>query len=95
LRQTWSHPPLGLAGKKAVIVKNHDDGTTVRPYGHATVVGLSKEPRKVRSLAGCCVCRAGASKEQRGLGLNAVSLDARPPGGGMAADHLGLLCSPA
>jgi len=35
------------AGKKAVIVKNHDEGTTARPYGHATVVGLSKEPRKV------------------------------------------------
>ena len=35
------------AGKKAVIVKNHDEGTTSRPYGHALVVGLSKEPRKV------------------------------------------------
>jgi large subunit ribosomal protein L27e len=36
------------AGKKAVIVKNHDDGTSNRAYGHALVVGLSKEPRKVR-----------------------------------------------
>ncbi|GAX77603.1 hypothetical protein CEUSTIGMA_g5047.t1 [Chlamydomonas eustigma] len=35
------------AGKKAVIVKNHDEGTSSRPYGHALVVGLSKEPRKV------------------------------------------------
>jgi ribosomal protein L14E/L6E/L27E len=35
------------AGKKAVIVKNHDDGTAARPYGHALVLGLSKEPRKV------------------------------------------------
>lgn len=35
------------AGKKAVIVKNFDDGTTSRPYGHALVVGLAKEPRKV------------------------------------------------
>ncbi len=35
------------AGKKAVIVKNHDDGTSTKPYGHALVVGLSKEPRKV------------------------------------------------
>ncbi|KAK9810065.1 hypothetical protein WJX72_004189 [[Myrmecia] bisecta] len=35
------------AGKKAVIVKNFDDGTSSRPYGHAIVVGLSKEPRKV------------------------------------------------
>jgi large subunit ribosomal protein L27e len=35
------------AGKKAVIIKNHDDGTTARPYGHALLLGLSKEPRKV------------------------------------------------
>lgn len=38
-----------FAGKKAVIVKNFDDGTSSRPYGHAIVVGLQKEPRKV-----CC-----------------------------------------
>ena len=37
------------AGKKAVIVKNFDDGTTSRPYGHALVVGLAKEPRKVHT----------------------------------------------
>ena len=36
------------AGKKAVIVKNYDDGSSSRPYGHAIVVGLAKEPRKVR-----------------------------------------------
>lgn len=36
------------AGKKAVIVKNYDDGNTGRPYGHAVVLGLRKEPRKVR-----------------------------------------------
>ncbi|GAB4818179.1 hypothetical protein N2152v2_005225 [Parachlorella kessleri] len=35
------------AGKKAVIVKNYDDGSSSRPYGHAIVVGLAKEPRKV------------------------------------------------
>merc|ERR1712007_217525 len=35
------------AGKKAVIVRNYDDGTNSRPYGHALVVGLSKYPRKV------------------------------------------------
>lgn len=35
------------AGKKAVIVKNYDDGTSGRAYGHALVCGLSKEPRKV------------------------------------------------
>ena len=37
-----------FAGKKAVIVKNYDDGTSSRPYGHALVLGLAKEPRKVR-----------------------------------------------
>jgi hypothetical protein len=36
-----------FAGKKAVIVRNHDDGTSGRAYGHAMVVGLQKEPRKV------------------------------------------------
>ncbi len=41
------------AGKKAVIVKNYDDGTSSRPYGHALVCGLAKEPRKVRA------CRDG------------------------------------
>eukprot|EP00798_Chlamydomonas_sp_ICE-L_P014206 gene14206-20176_t len=35
------------AGKKAVILRQHDDGTSARPYGHCTVVGLKKEPRKV------------------------------------------------
>lgn len=35
------------AGKKAVIVKNNDDGTAGRSYGHAIVAGLAREPRKV------------------------------------------------
>ncbi|EEH55885.1 uncharacterized protein MICPUCDRAFT_34421 [Micromonas pusilla CCMP1545] len=35
------------AGKKAVIVKNYDEGTSSRPYGHALVCGLSTYPRKV------------------------------------------------
>eukprot|EP00983_Pelagomonas_calceolata_P019871 627463-Pelagomonas_calceolata.AAC.1 len=43
-----------FAGKKAVIVKNHDDGTSTRPYGHALLVGLQKEPRKG---ARSCACR--------------------------------------
>merc|ERR1712100_870110 len=38
---------MGYAGKKAVIVRNYDDGTNSRPYGHALVVGLAKYPRKV------------------------------------------------
>lgn len=39
------------AGKKAVIVKNVDDGNSARPYGHALVCGLSTIPRKVRNTA--------------------------------------------
>jgi large subunit ribosomal protein L27e len=35
------------SGKKAIIVKNSDDGTTDRPYGHALVAGIEKYPRKV------------------------------------------------
>ena len=35
------------AGKKAVIIKASDDGTSSRPYGHALVVGLDRSPRKV------------------------------------------------
>ena len=52
------------AGKKAVIVKNHDEGTTSRPYGHALVVGLSKEPRKVCSAAswGCTTYSNGETR---------------------------------
>ena len=38
------------AGKKAVIVKNNDEGVTGRSYGHAVVVGLAREPRKVSIL---------------------------------------------
>ena len=38
------------AGKKAVIVKNNDDGTSSRNYGHALVCGLSTIPRKVRAV---------------------------------------------
>merc|ERR1712083_620089 len=35
------------AGRKAIIVKNCDDGTQDRPYGHALVAGIDKYPRKV------------------------------------------------
>jgi len=40
------------AGRKAVIIKNFDDGTKERPYGHAIVCGIAKYPRKV------CICAA-------------------------------------
>merc|ERR1712244_86571 len=36
-----------FAGKKAVIVKNYDDGTGEKPYGHALVAGIDRYPRKV------------------------------------------------
>ena len=39
-----------FAGKKAVIVKNNDEGAAGRSYGHAVVVGLAREPRKVRLM---------------------------------------------
>jgi hypothetical protein len=35
------------AGKKAVIVKNFDDGTRDRAYGHCLVAGIKKYPAKV------------------------------------------------
>ncbi|XP_065896723.1 large ribosomal subunit protein eL27-like [Dysidea avara] len=35
------------AGKKAVIVKNYDDGSNDRPYGHALVAGVARYPLKV------------------------------------------------
>ncbi|EPS70266.1 hypothetical protein M569_04494 [Genlisea aurea] len=36
-----------FAGHKAVIVKNYDDGTRDRPYGHCLVAGVAKYPGKV------------------------------------------------
>jgi len=35
------------AGRKAVIVKNFDDGQSGRQYGHALVAGIATYPRKV------------------------------------------------
>merc|ERR1712060_579965 len=35
------------AGRKAVIVKNYDDGSGSRAYGHCLVVGIDKYPLKV------------------------------------------------
>ncbi|XP_022940098.1 60S ribosomal protein L27-3-like [Cucurbita moschata] len=36
-----------FAGRKAVIVRNFDDGTRDRPYGHCLVAGMKKYPSKV------------------------------------------------
>ncbi|KAF6144898.1 hypothetical protein GIB67_036601 [Kingdonia uniflora] len=35
------------AGRKAVIVRQFDEGTRDRPYGHCLVAGISKYPKKV------------------------------------------------
>merc|ERR1719198_1740878 len=35
------------AGKKAVIVKTFDDGTSDRPYGHCIVAGIGNYPLKI------------------------------------------------
>ena len=35
------------AGRKAVIVKAFEDGTSARRFGHALVVGIDRYPRKV------------------------------------------------
>lgn len=36
-----------FAGHKATILKNYDDGTRDRPYGHCLVAGIAKYPCKV------------------------------------------------
>ncbi|GFS03306.1 60S ribosomal protein L27 [Elysia marginata] len=41
-----------FAGRKAVIVKNYDDGTPERPYGHALVAGIDRYPRRVTRSMG-------------------------------------------
>ncbi|RKO93089.1 ribosomal L27e protein family-domain-containing protein [Blyttiomyces helicus] len=35
------------AGKKAVIVKNFDEGTSTRPFPHAIVAGIERYPLKI------------------------------------------------
>ena len=36
-----------FAGHKAVVVRNFDEGTTSRPYPHAIVAGIDREPLKI------------------------------------------------
>ena len=40
------------AGKKAVIVKNYDEGTEKRRYPHAIVAGVEKYPLKITNSMG-------------------------------------------
>ncbi|XP_014678427.1 PREDICTED: 60S ribosomal protein L27-like isoform X2 [Priapulus caudatus] len=35
------------AGRKAVIVKNYDEGSSDKGYGHALIAGIDRYPRKV------------------------------------------------
>ncbi|XP_031836864.1 ribosomal protein L27 [Nomia melanderi] len=40
------------AGRKAIVVRNFDDGTTEKQYGHAMVAGIDRYPRKVHKRMG-------------------------------------------
>lgn len=40
------------AGRKAIIIKNYDDGTSEKQYGHAMVAGIDRYPRKVHKRMG-------------------------------------------
>lgn len=40
------------AGRKAVIVKTFDDGTSDKQFGHALVAGIDRYPRKVTKKMG-------------------------------------------
>lgn len=57
------------AGKKAVIVKNNDDGTAGRSYGHAIVAGLAREPRKVSRFAASMASKIDCVRLMCGLHL--------------------------
>ena len=49
------------AGRKAFIVKNYDDGSQDKPYGHAVVAGIERYPLKVTKPMG----KKRASKRSR------------------------------
>lgn len=40
------------AGRKAIILKNYDDGSSDKPYSHALVAGIDRYPRKVHKRMG-------------------------------------------
>ncbi|XP_041366150.1 60S ribosomal protein L27-like [Gigantopelta aegis] len=41
-----------FAGRKAIIVKNYDEGTQDKSYSHALVAGIERYPRKVTRRMG-------------------------------------------
>ncbi|XP_050504878.1 60S ribosomal protein L27 [Diabrotica virgifera virgifera] len=40
------------AGRKAVVVKTYDEGTSDKQYGHALVAGIDRYPRKIHKRMG-------------------------------------------
>nr|QBH73527.1 60S ribosomal protein L27e [Liposcelis bostrychophila] len=40
------------AGKKAIVLRNYDDGTSDKQYGHALIAGIDRYPRKVHKRMG-------------------------------------------
>lgn len=40
------------SGRKAIVIKNNDDGTSDKQYGHAIVAGIDRYPRKVNKRMG-------------------------------------------
>nr|QBH73519.1 60S ribosomal protein L27e [Embidopsocus sp. OG15479] len=40
------------AGRKAIVLKTFDDGTSDKQYGHALVAGIDRYPRKVTKRMG-------------------------------------------
>lgn len=40
------------AGRKAIIVKTFDDGTSEKQFGHALIAGIDRYPRKVTKKMG-------------------------------------------
>lgn len=40
------------AGRKAVVIKNYDEGSADRPYAHCLVAGVDRYPRKVTKRMG-------------------------------------------
>merc|ERR1739838_835361 len=47
IKQSSARPFWALCCRKAIIVKNHDEGSNDRHYGHALVAGIDRYPRKV------------------------------------------------
>lgn len=50
-----------FAGRKAVIIRNYDDGTTDKQYGHALVAGIDRYPKKVHKR----MCKAQIHKKSK------------------------------